>query len=201
MVEAAFYALWRRWFGGGFKNTWLGNNRAVQCVVFLASFTGLMYLHTHYEWWICVLSAAFLYCQFWARGHGACFDIGRGQYDETTIKRYNARWYHVPCDWLLKNNKYGFLYDFLYMGLRYTCPMILFYALGCIPLLTGSTTPLFTPWVIAIGASVSPLYALCWTLKEREDWLFQKHWSVSGATNLAEYLAGFVFGLIFWVGM
>ena len=79
--------------------------------------------------------------------------------------------------------------------------MILFYALGCIPLLTGVTTPLFTPWVIAIGASISPLYALCWTLKEREDWLFQKHWSVSGATNLAEYLAGFVFGLIFWVGM
>ena len=79
--------------------------------------------------------------------------------------------------------------------------MILFYAVGFIPLLTGSTTPLFTHGVIAIGASISPLYALCWTIKERDDWLFQKHLSVSGATNLAEYLAGFVFGLIFWVGM
>ena len=52
--------------------------------------------------------------------------------DETTIKCYNECWYHKPLDWWFNKmnaneHKYGFLYDFLYMGMRYTCPMVALY--------------------------------------------------------------------------
>ena len=42
-------------------------------------------------------------------------------------------------------HKYGFLYDFLYMGMRYTFPMVALYFLS--------------PVFVLIGALVSPVYA------------------------------------------
>ena len=192
-------SFWRRWFGGGYKNTWLGNNRAVQCTIYLLYTSALAYYLSRFSevWYNAIFAAIFsvlTYCEFWSRGHGACFDIGRGKFDETTINRYNARWYHIPCDWLLKNHKYGFMYDFLYMGLRYTMPLVLLYILG---LVTEPVfgEPLFTKWIIVIGASISQIYAICWTLYEKENWIFKKYWSVVGPTNLSEYLAGAVWGL------
>jgi len=199
VFSVIFNLWWRRWFGGGFKNTWVGNLRGVQCTVYLIV-TALMafYLEPLSVWWynliFAVLFSTYTYCQFWARGHGACFDIGRGQADETTIRRYNERWYHIPCDWLFKNHKYGFGYDALYMGLRYTMPLVFLYGLGYLPMLWGEQQ-IFTGWVIAIGFSISPIYAMCWTLYERENWIFHKHWSVNAPTNLAEYLSGAVWGL------
>ena len=201
-----FCSFWRRWFGGGFKNTWLGNNRAVQCIVFILTMILCIFMEIKIiDSQLSSFSKIFLfltiiafsvlsYCQFWARGHGSCFDIGRGKPDETTIKRYNARWYHIPCDKLLKDHKYGFLYDFLYMGLRYTMPMILIYLLGLIPLCFGFSKPIFSIHLVIIGLLISPIYAFCWTLYENESWFFQKYWSVVGPTNLAEYLAGGIFG-------
>lgn len=199
LFSVVFNSLFRRWFGGGYKNTWLGNNRAVQCTVYLLV-TALVayYLSTFAEVWeritFAVLFSVFTYCQFWARGHGACFDIGRGEADETTVKRYNERWYHIPCDYLFKNHNYGFAYDFVYMGLRYTMPIVLLYILGLVTV-PVFINPIFSMWIIAIGASISPIYAMCWTLYERENWMFKKYWSVTGPTNLAEYLAGAVWGL------
>ena len=138
LTSVLFYMFWRRWYGGGFKDTFLGNNRAIQCIVFILTmiaffFLGIAIINSELSALpkiilfliVGITSSLLFYCQFWARGHGACFDIGRGQPDETIIKRYNARWYHIPCDKLLKDHKYGFLYDFLYMGLRYTMPMLL----------------------------------------------------------------------------
>ena len=187
ILSVVVNCLWRRWFGGGYKNTWLGNNRAVQCTVYLLYTSVLAYYLSRFSeiWYnviFAVFFAVFTYCQFWARGLGACFDIGRGQVDETTIKRYNARWYHIPCDWLFKNHKYGFAYDFVYMWLRYTMPLVLLYILGLatVPVFIN---PVFSMWIIIIGASISPIYAICWTLYERENWMFKK------------YLSGAVWGL------
>lgn len=194
-----FYSIWRRWFGGGYKNTWLGNNRAIQCTIYLLLTSGLTYYFSPFikEWMsglFAIIFSVYTYCQFWARGHGACFDIGRGEADEITISRYNARWYHIPCDWLFKDHKYGFAYDAMYMGLRYTMPLVLLYLIGLSTIPWGANQ-LFTCGIIAIGFSISPIYAMCWTLFEREDWIFKKYWSIVGPTNLAEYLAGAVWGL------
>lgn len=201
MFSVLFNLGWRRWYGGGFVNTWLGNVRGVQCAVYLFITALIAYvLHPMDVWWynliFAVLFSAYTYCQFWARGHGACFDIGRGQADERTIKRYNERWYHIPCDFILKDHKYGFLYDFIYMGLRYTMPLVGLYLVAKIVSLFGLPL-LIKPEIILIGASISPIYAFNWTLSEREQWLFEKHWSISGATNLSEYVAGAIWGL--WV--
>lgn len=159
-------AFLRRWYGGGFdeKYKWLGN-RGLQTVVMLAAFMSI-YVKNPTNW-ICLLAAGVISCwlmfQYFSRGHGAEFDIGRDEKPiPETIKRYNERWYHIPCDFLFDKiikrpeAKYGFLYDFLYMGLRYTCPMI--------PMM-------FIDWrYILIGLSIAPIYAFCWTLWEQEEW-------------------------------
>lgn len=134
-----------------------------------------------------LLLACYLQFQFWSRGHGACFDIGRGTPDETTIKRYNERWYHKPLDWWFSKmnaneHKYGFLYDFLYMGMRYTCPMVVLYFLS----------PIF----VLIGALVSPVYAFNWTLFEKESWIFSYKIPkfCKAPTQISEVVVGFIFG-------
>lgn len=182
----------RRWFGGMFpddKYKILGN-RGLQtvfmCLLFLSIFVRDYTSLT--EWIVGIAVTAWLQIQFWSRGHGACFDLGRGVYppEPSTLVRYNERWYHIPCDWLFEkvfkkaDKKWGFLYDFLYMGLRYTCPMI--------PLM-------FFDWrFILIGLAVSPIYAFCWTLYEREPWIrFKQSW-LSAPTKWAELIVG---GLVY----
>lgn len=201
IFSISFNLIWRRWYGGGFEHTLLGNVRGVQCAVYLiATFFMAYFLKPLDIWWYNILFAVifsvYTYCQFWARGHGACFDVGRGQVDERIIKRYNERWYHIPCDFILKEHKYGFLYDFIYMGLRYTMPLVGLYLVAKIMPLFGLPL-LIKPEIILLGVSISPIYAFNWTLSEREHWLFEKHWSISGPTNLSEYVAGAVWGL--WV--
>lgn len=78
-------------------------------------------------------------------------------------------------------HKYGFLYDFLYMGMRYTCPMVVLYFLS--------------PVFVLIGALVSPVYAFNHTLWERENWIFsQLHKFCKAPTQISEVVVGFVFG-------
>lgn len=207
LFSIVFYSFWRRWFGGGYKNTLIGNNRACQCVVYLLITFLLAYKvfpnisfgedRSIIIWRILlsVIFSAYTYIQVWSRGHGACYDQGRGYPpDDSTIKRYNERWYHVPCDFICKENKYGFLYDFIYMSLRYTIPMVVLYFLSA-SLKLFSLEPLFSWRVILIGMFVSPVYAFCWTLYEKEKWIFQKHYSVASGTNLSEYIVGGIWGL------
>ena len=82
------------------------------------------------------------------------------------------------------------------MGLRYTMPLIGLYLVSLIVSLFD-VPHLISPALIIIGALISPIYAFNWTLSEREHWIFEKHWSIVGATNLSEYVAGGVWGL--WV--
>ena len=190
---AMLYGVWwgflRRWFGGCLGNYPLLKNRGIQTAVMILS---MLLVMCKFESWqdafICVSLSLYLQFQFWSRGHGACFDIGRGKPEESTIKRYNERWYHKPIDWLFKINgadeyKYGFLYDFLYMTMRYSCPMII---LGFI-----------SKWFLFIGLIVSCVYAFNWTLYEKENWIFNKLPSFCKIpTQLSEIIVGFVFGFV-----
>lgn len=79
----------------------------------------------------------------------------------------------------------GFLYDFLYMGMRYTCPMVVLYFLS----------PIF----VLMGALVSPVYAFNWTLFEKESWIFSYKIPkfCRAPTQISEVVVGFYFWL--WV--
>ena len=185
------YGLWwgflRRWYGGCLEQYPLLRNRGVQTIAMMLS---MFFLFCSFKSWQGAAASLVLTCylqfQFWSRGHGACFDIGRGTPDETTIKRYNERWYHKPLDWWFNKmnadeHKYGFLYDFLYMGMRYTCPMVVLYFLS--------------PVFVLIGALVSPVYAFNHTLWERENWIFSRmHKFCRAPTQISEVVVGFIFG-------
>ena len=176
----------RRWYGGLFeddKHKILGN-RGLQTVFMILLFLSIFLTnYTAWQNWVfAIVISCWLQFQFWSRGHGCCFDIGRGNKTEQDIKRYNKRWYHKPTDFLFdkilrkSQAKYGFLYDFLYMGLRYTCPMIIL---------------MLVDWrFIFLGLFVAPIYAFCWTLYEKETWLRpQKEW-INIPTKWAEIIVG-----------
>lgn len=166
----------RRWYGGMFPDEEykiLGNRglqTAFMCLLFLS-----IYLPSSSNWLVPMIITAWLQFQFWSRGHGCCFDIGHGGIpDEKMIKRYNERWYHIPCDWLSKKGcfpYYGTWYDFIYMTLRYTCPMI--------PMM------IFDWRYILIGLSISFIYLFCWdfNIKGNKDWL-------NSPTKIAEIICG-----------
>lgn len=175
----------RRWFGGMFpddKYKVLGN-RGLQtvfmCLLFMA-----IYLPAFNNWLFPIIITAWLQFQFWSRFHGGVFDLGRGNQSQETIDRCNKYWWHYPVDYFFKvfkceDKKYGFLYDFIYMGFRYTCPMI--------PMM-------ILDWRhILIGLAISPIYALCWTLYEKENWIFKDNpeW-INAPTKLAEIICGAV---------
>lgn len=170
----------RRIFGGACENIPILKNRGVQTTFMILLFLSI-YLPATQNWLLSIIITAWLQFQFWSRGHGACFDIGRGGYPtEDTIIRYRERWYHIPCDWLAEKrffSYYGKGYDFCYMTLRYTCPMI--------PMM------IFDWKYILIGLSVRTIYAICWEWYESSVWKFKKTWC-KNATELAEIISGAV---------
>ncbi len=187
----------RVWFGAdGLPKLW--QNRGLQTVFMMLLFVACFY-QTNMEWfdWCVVVAATcWLQFQFWSRGHGCCFDIGRDeQPDCSTLLRYNERWYHIPCDWLFEKvfkrptEKWGYLYDFLYMMLRYTCPMIVL----SLVLYGLSLFGIYEPkWeYIWVGFSISPIYAFSVAMEEREPWIFEKKtWYWRRGWSLAEILSG-----------
>lgn len=177
----------RRWYGGLFTdlNIKFLTSRGIQSVFMIGLFMSIYVTNPQswQNWVIAAVVSSWLQFQFWSRGHGCCFDIGRGTSPD--VSRYNERWYHVPCDWIFKklgvsDYRYGFFYDFLYMSLRYTCPMI--------PMM------IFDWRYILIGLSVTPVYAFCWTLYEKEPWArFNQKW-LDNPTKWAEIIVG---GIVF----
>lgn len=184
MMWSSLYFIWggflRRWFGGAFKSGIMAN-RAFQWVFMIATFMTIYV--TELSWksvLIGLVISVYLQIQYWSRGHGACFDIGRDKEpSEKTIKRYNERWYHYPCDWLVKKGffpVYGVRYDFLYMGLRYTCPIF--------PMM-------YFDWkYILIGLSVAPVYDACWLWYTSKVWLKNPPEWLDAPTKVAEIIVG-----------
>lgn len=175
----------RRWFGGALEDHKILGNRGVQTVAMIGAFLSI-YVTDVTDWknWLVAIAVScWLQFQFWSRQHGVCFDLSRGGYpDETTLKRYNNYWWHIPCDWMADKGfypYYGLGYDFTYMLLRYTCPMI--------PMM-------FFDWkYILIGLAISPIYLFCWEWYESK--VFPKNIPfVSRATQMAEVICG---GIVF----
>ena len=173
----------RRWYGGLFpddKYKVLGN-RALQTGVMIGVMLSIFVddWQSWRDWLVSGVVALWLQFQFWSRGHGEIADCGRKKdLSDDDIKRYNKYWYHYVCDFILKKHKYGFLYDFTYMLLRYTCPML--------PMIYFDWRYLFA------GLSVPFIYAFSMTLEEREEWIFCKSW-LSRGWALAEIISGGVF--------
>lgn len=125
----------------------------------------------------------------WAPAHGPAFDIGRDKcVTETMIKRYEKVFWAKALDKIIpKANKYNFLYDFIWMSIRYTLgPLLL------LPFI-GSTNILF------LGIIIAGIYSFCWTLYENDQWV-KNHLKYNIAecpTELAELLAGFLIGFYF----
>ena len=181
----------RRWFGGAFKSG-IMSKRSLQTAFMIGLFMSIYITNNTWQCWsISLIISAWLQFQFWSRGHGCCFDIGRGNTSPDTLRRYNEQWYHIPCDWLFKalkisDYKYGFLYDFIYMTLRYTFPII--------PLM------IFNWKFVFIGLSIAPIYAFCWTLYEKEPWLRPKQEWLNSPTKWAEIISGaIVYGGCCWI--
>lgn len=180
MIILMFFlgALARVWYGADGLPKLL-QNRGLQTVYMMLLFVACFYDNYSWQGWCVVVAVVcWLQFQFWSRGHGCCFDVGRDVNPTAdTIDRYDDRWYDKVCSKLLPNHKYGFLYDFFYMMLRYTCPMI--------PMM------IFDWRYILVGLSISPIYAFSITLGERESWIFEKQkWYWRRAWSLAEILSG-----------
>lgn len=170
----------RRWFGGAFKSGIMAN-RAFQWVFMIATFMTIYV--TELSWKSLLIGLAisvYLQAQYWSRAHGCAFDEGRDKKPTPeTIKRYNERWYHIPCDWLAKKGFFEFYsvrYDFLYMMLRYTCPLI--------PMM-------YFDWkYILIGLTVSPVYEFCWCWYTSKIWLKNPPEWLNAPTKVAEIIVG-----------
>jgi hypothetical protein len=171
-------ALARVWYGADGLPKLL-QNRGLQTVYMMLLFVACFYDNYSWQGWCVVVAVVcWLQFQFWSRGHGCCFDVGRDVNPTAdTIDRYDDRWYDKVCSKLLPNHKYGFLYDFLYMGLRYTAPML--------PMMV------FDWRYILVGLSIAPIYAFTTTLGEREPWIFNENkWYWRRSLSLAEILSG-----------
>lgn len=176
-------AFGRLWFGSDLTSKVWGNRglqTAFMLLLFFIAFT------KDFTSWISIVIGLALACwmqfQEISRGHGIAIDTG----DSTTVteedvKRYNKRWYHKICDKLLPNHKYCFLYDNLWLWLRYTAP------------LTVVAVTYRTPEYFALGCTVPFIYTFCNELQEREPWLFdESKWYWRRGWSLAEMLIGFV---------
>ena len=172
-------ALARVWYGADhLPSFW--QNRGVQTAFMMGLFLSI-YIDLPFNWVnavVAVVITCWLQFQFWSRGHGICIDVGDSTVvSENDIKRYEDRWYHKVCDKLLPNHKYGYLYDFFYLTLRYTCPML--------PMM------IFDWRYILVGLSIAPIYVFSNELAEREPWVFAANkWWWRRGWSLAEILAG-----------
>lgn len=190
-------AFGRVWFGSDLENKILGN-RGLQTVYMMLLFVLCFYRAnmTWIEWVLIIPPVCWLQFQFWSRGHGCCFDIGRDeQPDCATLLRYNERWYHIPCDWLFEKvfkrpeEKWGYLYDLMYMTLRYTCPMV---ALSVYLWVLSWFGFYNAEWrFVWVGFSISFIYAFSVSMEELEFWIFEKKtWWWRRGWSLAEILSG-----------
>lgn len=184
-------ALARVWYGADdLPKFW--QNRGVQTAFMMFLFMTI-YFPRPFSWMgliIAIIITCWLQFQYYSRGHGVAIDTGDDENpSESTIKRYNERWYAKVCDKLLPNHKYGYLYDFIYLTLRYGCPMIVLSLATFILSLFDICEPKWR--YILIGLSIAPIYVFSNELAERESWLFEKKtWYWRRGWSLAEILSG-----------
>lgn len=167
-----FEAIWRRCFGSDGWNIKILKIRAVQHIIgFLAL---ALFLITRHNIWQALAAAGLMQALYWARSHGCCFDFGHGEVDP---KRYEQLWYWKYIKKIIPEALwYGYDCDYFLMCVRYTIPSIL---VGTVLL---SIPALF------MGFALTGMYALCWIA-------YDFGWT-KRPTEIAEYLGGFITGLL-----
>ena len=172
LICGLFEAVWRRCFGSNGWNIPILKIRALQHLIGFLVLS--LFLITKYNLWQAVLVAGVMQALYWARSHGCCFDFGHGEVD---VKRYEQLWYWKYIKKIIPEKMwYGYDCDYFIMLVRYTLPSIL---VGCLLL---SIPALF------MGFALTGMYALCWM---SYDFGWTKR-----PTEIAEYLGGFITGLL-----
>lgn len=175
----------RRWFGGALEGDKLLKYRGLQTAYMLLLFLSIYITDFSVETIIIgTVISLWLQFQFWSRGHGCCFDIGRGDVTPETIARYNERWYHYVLDYIynkLNKEKYTKSYDFWYMAMRYGCPML--------PMCW------FSWWYLAIGMIPATVYAISWKVYDyKPEWFKAAPEWMNSPTRVSEIIVG---GIVF----
>ena len=212
LISGFIEGFWRRWFGGYFNHTesfgkignYLMGSRGTQ-TIFNILFLTLVFMLTASNWittplcsWLiglgvkdwcmAVIMASVFQFQFWSRGHGPAFDMGRGGLDisEELYDRYHREvWSKLPDKVIPEEHWHGFFYDFVWMWSRYT-----YGALFMVPFF-------WSFYICWLGLIITAVYALSWTINEKDNWLFKyfPHDYVASGTNLGEVLGGFLTGV------
>lgn len=192
MFEALFIIiqiLYRRWYGGwcvlGTDKSWY-NSRTFQtiCNVLLMLAFGVYVLQL--QWLESVIITAVIQFLYYAKGHGAMFDLGHsGKPDAELIERYKKQWgYEVLLEFFPEKLWHTYWFDFSLLLIRYTLPLMLL-------LWYNWYVPLFG--LIAVAG-----YTAGWYLQDR-GCKFLNNSFCSTATNFGEILVGLSVGLIFIV--
>ena len=178
-------AIGRVWFGSDDLPKIL-QNRGLQTAYMLMGLVTIYCPHP-YNWVGVILAIAascWIQFQYFSRGHGVAIDVGDDTNpSEDTLRRYKERWYYNVCEYLFDkvfkrpDRKYGFLYDFIYLTLRYGCPMLV---MG-----------LFHWKYVVLGLSIPFVYTTCNKLQKEEAWVFNcNEWWWRRGWSLAEILTG-----------
>lgn len=200
LINGIIECFWRRIYGG-YETKWKWiNERGVQ-TAFNIIFLSFVFYFGNWEerklinlignnelvyWVASIFGAVYFQCLFWAKGHGPAFDIGRSKITPEMEKRYQKEWFaFIPNKLVPENHWYGFMYDCIWFWCRYSLcliPMTLYF---------------WSADVLVFGVLAVIVYGTCWTLYEREKWIFDKipYNLVDGATALAELIFGFTVGV------
>ena len=178
LVYPFLESFWRRWFGGLFDNKKILSNRFLQHVVGFIMCAIALYLND-YSYIQIILASVVLQALYWARSHGCCFDFGHDVNPD--LKRYDQLWYWKYVKKIIPESEwYTFTGDYILMAVRYTIPAIIMSLI------------MLHPPVAFMGLLLTTGYALMWKFY---DWGMVKH-----PTEIAEYIGGFVTGLMIVFG-
>lgn len=171
-LYACFMSAWRRCFGSDGWGLPIIKNRAIQHIIGF-TVTSFVLWYIGYGWIQIIACAGVLQGLYWAKGHGMCFDYGKGDVD---LDRYEKMLsWRLIRRFIPEKYWYGYESDFLLMTTRYTLPAIL---MACI---------LLKPQVALLGLIVGGVYAFFWALYDLG--LTKK------PTEISEWVVGFLTGL------
>lgn len=187
LIVGVYESIWRRTHGGGPISDWYKkhvqpwlkiNGRVIETILNLGVFFCVGFFLRHLVWWQAIIFDLIVWA-FWDITFGMYMGIGMHPYpDEKDRDEYKRQY---PVVWILDAifkddgdpiyGRYGMVYDFCGMWIRFTYPLV--------PLLF---LPTFTPWLLCLGLLTAINYYL-------NVWVW-KWWD-------AEYTTGFMAGVFF----
>lgn len=177
LLYAIWESVWRRMFGCSGWDLPIIKHRVVQHI-FNVMATLYVLWYVGLSWWQNIAVCAFYEGFYWSWGHGPAFDCGRaGKPDEKLIKRYKEKFWNRWCEKMFPESMwYSKTYDFAWLFFRYEIPAILV-AISSLNV-----------WFLLAGFITTIIYGLCWWLNDKGK--------IDKPTNKAEWIVGFITGLL-----